>query len=145
MSGARKGGPNFMTVPEVGRQLGVGSARAYEMAAAGMFPSVRLGARIVVPRAAFKKWLETLEATALANVRDNDPAESLHPDVAATAGVLAKIRLEREASSRSVGQGQKRVYIEVGADVKKAVQGLKATSKALGAAARLAESGERLG
>ena len=59
----------FMTIPEVARILGVSDVRAYQMAAAGGFPSVRLSPRrLRVPRAAFRTWLDDQSALALANV-----------------------------------------------------------------------------
>jgi excisionase family DNA binding protein len=60
----------FLTIAEVAELLGVARVRAYEMAAAGAFPAIRLSPRrIRVPRAAFEEWLRTQSERALANVK----------------------------------------------------------------------------
>lgn len=65
----------FLTVPEAGVILRVSPARAYAMAAEGVFPTTRIaGRRIVVPRAAFEAWVREQGAKALANVRERAPA-----------------------------------------------------------------------
>jgi len=62
----------FLTVREVAALLRVSPARAYAMAADGVYPTSRLGGRrIVVPRAAFDAWLRDREVEALANVRSS--------------------------------------------------------------------------
>ncbi len=59
----------FLTIPEVAVMLGVSSVRAYQMAAQGAFPCIRLSPRrLRVPRAAFRSWLDSQTALALANV-----------------------------------------------------------------------------
>ena len=59
----------FMTIPEVAEILNVSVVRAYQMAAEGGFPSVRLSPRrLRVPTAAFRSWLDSQAALALANV-----------------------------------------------------------------------------
>ena len=45
------------TVPEVADLLGINLPKAYELARQESFPAVRLGRRIVVPKAAFERWL----------------------------------------------------------------------------------------
>jgi excisionase family DNA binding protein len=60
----------FLTIPEVAAMIGVSSVRAYQMAAQGSFPCVRLSPRrLRVPRAAFRSWLDSQTALALANVK----------------------------------------------------------------------------
>jgi excisionase family DNA binding protein len=44
--------------PDAGKALGIGKNQAYEAARHGQIPSIRLGKRIVVPKAAFQKLLE---------------------------------------------------------------------------------------
>ncbi|HSV31728.1 MAG TPA: helix-turn-helix domain-containing protein [Atribacteraceae bacterium] len=47
-------------IPEVAALLDVNLIRAYELARQHGFPSIRISEkRIVVPRAAFHRWLET--------------------------------------------------------------------------------------
>jgi excisionase family DNA binding protein len=47
------------TVDQVAEKLGIGRVKAYEGVKAGEIPSLRIGRRIVVPIAAFNKYLET--------------------------------------------------------------------------------------
>ncbi len=46
------------TIEEAAKALGVGRGTAYELARTGQIPSLRLGRRLVVPRAALMKLLE---------------------------------------------------------------------------------------
>jgi len=46
------------TIPEVSRLLGVNVITVYGLAKREDFPAVRIGKRIVVPKEAFKRWLE---------------------------------------------------------------------------------------
>lgn len=59
----------FLTIRQVAPILGVSVPHAYALAADGVFPSVRSGGRIRVPRAAFDRWLEDQAQRALANVK----------------------------------------------------------------------------
>lgn len=64
-----------MEVEEVAALLGVRRARAYQLIAAGLVPSVRLTpGRVRVPREAFSEWLRAKNAEALQNVRERVPA-----------------------------------------------------------------------
>ena len=47
-----------LTVEEAGRMLGISRALAYEMARTGKLPTLRFGARMVVPRKAIENLLE---------------------------------------------------------------------------------------
>jgi excisionase family DNA binding protein len=47
-----------LTVTEVGQLLAVSRAFAYELVARGELPVIRLGRRIVVPKAALMEFLE---------------------------------------------------------------------------------------
>ena len=49
-----------MTVPEAGELLGISRAQAYLMVKKGRLPIIRLGRRIVVPKPAFMKMLESV-------------------------------------------------------------------------------------
>ena len=59
----------LMRVDEVARELGVSASYAYRLIQSGALPSVRVGGRIVVPRAAWTAWLAQRSAEALASVR----------------------------------------------------------------------------
>jgi excisionase family DNA binding protein len=47
-----------VSVSEAAELLGISRGLAYESARAGQLPSLRLGRRLVVPRAALLTWLE---------------------------------------------------------------------------------------
>ena len=47
-----------MTVPEAAEALGIGKNQGYEAARAGQIPTIRIGRRLLVPRAAFERLLE---------------------------------------------------------------------------------------
>lgn len=49
------------TVPEAGARLGLSRAAAYAAAQRGDLPTIRIGRRIMVPRAAFARLLERAE------------------------------------------------------------------------------------
>ena len=51
------------SVPEAGKILGVGRDAAYEAARTGQIPTIRLGRRLVVPKAALDRLLETANPT----------------------------------------------------------------------------------
>ncbi|HEY1720928.1 MAG TPA: helix-turn-helix domain-containing protein [Magnetospirillaceae bacterium] len=48
-----------MTVEEAGAQLGLSRSAAYDAARQGRIPVIRLGRKVLVPRIAFQKLLET--------------------------------------------------------------------------------------
>lgn len=47
-----------LTVPEVAELLGISVISAYNLAKRQDFPAIRVGKRVVIPRAAFDRWLE---------------------------------------------------------------------------------------
>ena len=47
-----------LTVPEVAKLLGISRNYCYELVRRGIIPSIRLGKRILIPRAALEKMLE---------------------------------------------------------------------------------------
>lgn len=47
-----------LTIPEVAAALSIGTNLAYQMAAEGRLPTVHLGRRVLVPRAALERWLD---------------------------------------------------------------------------------------
>jgi len=47
-----------ITVPEAAEMLGISRNYCYELVKRGLIPSIRLGKRILIPRAALEKMLE---------------------------------------------------------------------------------------
>lgn len=45
------------SVAEAAAEIGISESHAYRLVAAGELPSIRLGRRIVVPKAALAEWL----------------------------------------------------------------------------------------
>ena len=56
-SGMNETKPEVYTVPEVGKLLGINRNLAYEMARQGQIPTIKLGRRLVCPKAAVDRWL----------------------------------------------------------------------------------------
>jgi excisionase family DNA binding protein len=50
------------TVPEAGRIIGISRGCAYEAARSGQIPTIRIGGRLVVPKAALMKMLEASDS-----------------------------------------------------------------------------------
>ena len=48
-----------VTVEQAARLLGIGRNVAYEAVKTGQLPSARIGRRIVIPRVALDRWLES--------------------------------------------------------------------------------------
>jgi excisionase family DNA binding protein len=46
-----------ISVPEAGERLGIGRNSAYEAARRGEIPTIRIGGRVLVPRAQFERLL----------------------------------------------------------------------------------------
>lgn len=49
--------PLTLTVSQVAAIMGINKNAAYQLCRQTTFPSVRVGRRIVVPKAAFERWL----------------------------------------------------------------------------------------
>jgi excisionase family DNA binding protein len=47
-----------LSIPEVGKVLGIGRSAAYEAARSGQLPTIRIGRRILVPLVALERLLE---------------------------------------------------------------------------------------
>lgn len=47
-----------LTVPEMGKLLGVSRPTAYDLANRADFPTLKVGRRLLIPRAALQKWIE---------------------------------------------------------------------------------------
>jgi excisionase family DNA binding protein len=60
-----------VTVQEAATILGVGRNKAYEAARSGEIPTIRIGKRLLVPRAALKRLL----AVGAQSLGVNDPAQ----------------------------------------------------------------------
>lgn len=50
--------PLTYKIEEAGRLLGIGRNQAYEAAKAGQIPSIKIGKRILVPKAALERLLK---------------------------------------------------------------------------------------
>jgi len=48
---------DFMTASEAAERLGVSVARVYQLARQSRLPHIRRGRRVLVPRAAWDRWL----------------------------------------------------------------------------------------
>ena len=53
------------TVPETAEMLNIGRNQAYEAARRGEIPTIRIGKRILVPRAAFDRMLSEMPTRSL--------------------------------------------------------------------------------
>jgi excisionase family DNA binding protein len=53
-----------MSVEETGRALGISRATAYALANQGSIPSIRLGHRLLIPKAALEKMLQDCQQKA---------------------------------------------------------------------------------
>jgi excisionase family DNA binding protein len=49
-----------LTVPEAAERLGISRQTAYELASTGRLPVLRLGRRLVIPKAAFEAMLNSV-------------------------------------------------------------------------------------
>ncbi len=49
----------FLTIPQVGARLDVGTNRVYELLRGGKLPAVSFGRRKLVPREEFEQWYAT--------------------------------------------------------------------------------------
>lgn len=47
-----------LTILEAGKTLGIGRSAAYEAARTGQIPTIRIGRRLLVPKAALERLLE---------------------------------------------------------------------------------------
>jgi len=52
-------GPVTLTVSQASKLLGIGRRQAYDAAARGELPTIRIGRRLLVPRVAFERLLES--------------------------------------------------------------------------------------
>jgi excisionase family DNA binding protein len=64
-----KDGRLTLTIPEAAALLGIGKNQAYECARRGELPTIRMGHRILVPRASLARILESAETKVANDVR----------------------------------------------------------------------------
>jgi excisionase family DNA binding protein len=55
--GAISYGKTTMSVQELSAQMGISLPKAYELVKTPGFPTIRIGARILIPIEAYKEWL----------------------------------------------------------------------------------------
>lgn len=60
--------PLLLSVREAAKLLRVGKGTAYNLAAEGLIPVLRVGRRILVPREALLRWIESQGENFLRNV-----------------------------------------------------------------------------
>ena len=58
----------LLRASDIARLLGVTSRRVYQLVDAGLIPATRIGSSIVIPRAAWERWLADQAELALAHV-----------------------------------------------------------------------------
>jgi excisionase family DNA binding protein len=63
--------PTYSSVEDLARELGISRQKAYAELRAGRIPSIRLGRRFVIPRAAIAEWLRTAGASSSAPMNLN--------------------------------------------------------------------------
>ena len=55
--------PWVISVPEAGRLIGCSRGSSYKLARQGIIPTIRVGRKLVVPRARFEAWVRGKGAT----------------------------------------------------------------------------------
>lgn len=60
------------TVREVAKMLGVSTATAYEQCSCGHLPTLKIGRRVLIPRAAFDKFLNSKTEEFEQRLKDRD-------------------------------------------------------------------------
>jgi excisionase family DNA binding protein len=58
----------FLRPASIAPLLGVGVGRVYQLVAAGVVPSIRRGRSILIPRAAWERWLVEQRDQALSSI-----------------------------------------------------------------------------
>lgn len=53
--------PDFFGPKELGRLLGVGQIRAYELAKSEGFPAMRIGKKLIISKAGLARWQEQIQ------------------------------------------------------------------------------------
>jgi excisionase family DNA binding protein len=94
--------PIFLTIPQAADLLAIGDTLAYELAAAGVLPVVRLRGAVRVHRAALLRWAEDQATTAPAREEPKPPRE---PPARRAPSRTANKRRDRRPSPRRVSVG----------------------------------------
>jgi excisionase family DNA binding protein len=68
----------LLRVSDMARELRLSQSRIYGLIHAGAIPATRVGGRLVVPRAAWSRWLEQRADEALATI-SHDSTEAPRP------------------------------------------------------------------
>ena len=90
---------DVLTISQVAERLGICEVSAYRAARRGEIPVLRLGSRILVPRAAFNRWLETAGAN-LAEIGSEDPVKT-----SAKQNNLAALASQEARETHAKGKG----------------------------------------
>lgn len=61
-----------LTVKDISQELGVSLITAYSIANSQGFPSIRIGKRIVIPRDAFQRWLDSSCGTTVLETKQQE-------------------------------------------------------------------------
>lgn len=54
-----------LSIKELQRELGLGKNKAYELTKMPGFPSIKIGKKIIIPRASLERWLRENEGKVL--------------------------------------------------------------------------------
>ena len=73
---------DFLTIAEAAARLGVSPKRAYQLAAAGTFPTVRRGRSLLVPVVAWERFVEAQTEEALAGMNSGAKNGGSHAQAA---------------------------------------------------------------
>lgn len=72
----------YSSVDELAHEIGVSRAAVYKGLRAGTIPSIRLGKRFILPRAAIARWLESAGELTAQHEPKNDSTRRGFPRVA---------------------------------------------------------------
>ncbi len=53
----------LLKIPEAAELIGLGRSKAYELAATGEWPTVRIGRAVRIPLAGLREWVAKLQTT----------------------------------------------------------------------------------
>ncbi len=93
--------PILLTIPQAAAMLAIGDTLAYELAASGSLPVVRLGRAVRVPRAALLRWIDAQTTTEPSSGAEAPAAVARAPQKAATRRTRAQGRTRRQPEPRA--------------------------------------------